>query len=217
MKPWQIIISIYFGLNFLYPCNLFQNNFVLLIERKKSIFVLMKQKATYQTQKAIYERLAPRMLWLCRRYISDVHFAEDVMVTAFCKAFEKMNSLKDKDALDGWIRRIMVNECLNFIHSKQNILYAEQEVIDTDYAVLPEIQLQYEQEDLLQLIDALPKGYRLVFNLYAIEGYGHKEIAEMLDISISTSKTQLMRARNWLKEHLSNYQKINPCKTESTP
>lgn len=128
--------------------------------------------------------------------------AEDVMVTAFTKVFEKINQFKGDGSFEGWIRRIMVNESLTYLRRHKS-MYLETEIEaadrEPDYGSL---QNELEAEDLRKLIADLPTGYRIVFNLYAIDGFSHQEIAEQLGITESTSKSQLSRARALLQKRL---------------
>lgn len=155
-----------------------------------------------QAQKMLYEFHSAKMFGVCLRYIKDHDQAEDVMISGFVKVFEKINQFKNEGSFEGWIRRIMVNESLTFIRKNKSmylevdIEYAEKE---PDYSTLNN---HLETEDLLKLIHSLPTGYQTVFNLYAIEGYSHKEIAEALNISENTSKSQLSRARTLLQRML---------------
>lgn len=142
------------------------------------------------------------MLGLCARYVRDQFEAEDIMIKGFVKAFQKMDQYTGEGSFEGWLRRIMVNESLSFLRSYKNLLMAVQ--IETaeremDYQAL---ESHLEAEDLMTMINSLPDGYRTVFNLYAIEGYSHKEIAESLGITEGASKSQLSRARAHLKRIL---------------
>ncbi len=142
------------------------------------------------------------MFAVCRRYVQEVHEAEDVLVTGFTKVFQKIDQFKAEGSFEGWIRRIMVNQALTHIR-KNKSMYLEVEIEkaerEPDYN---QLQNKLEVEDLQKLIDRLPTGYKTVFNLYAIEGYSHREIAEQLDISENTSKSQLSRARVHLQKLL---------------
>lgn len=128
--------------------------------------------------------------------------AEDVMVAAFTKIFERVNQFKNEGSFEGWIRRIMVNESLTYLR-KNKSMYVETDIEaaerEPDYTKL---ENQLEADDLLKLIGELPAGYRIVFNLYAMDGYSHKEIADQLGISENTSKSQLSRARIFLQKRL---------------
>ena len=142
------------------------------------------------------------MLGLCRRYIKDGNEAESVMITGFLKVFDKIDQFSGEGSFEGWIRRIMVNESLLYIRKNKG-MYIE---VDIEYADLePNYELasgQLQADDLLKMVNSLPVGYRTVFNMYAIEGYSHKEIADKLQVSENTSKSQLSRARKMLQKQL---------------
>ncbi len=153
-------------------------------------------------QRFLYEHFSSRMLALCNRYVKDRMEAEDVMVVAFTKVFDRIRQFKGDGSFEGWIRRIMVNESLTFLRRNRGMyLETDIEVADRepDYERLDST---LEAEDLLKLIADLPAGYRIVFNLYAIDGYAHQEIATQLGISENTSKSQLSRARAYLQKRL---------------
>jgi RNA polymerase sigma factor (sigma-70 family) len=158
-------------------------------------------------QHALYQLLAGKMLALCCRYIKDRMQAEDVLVTSFTKVFDKIGQYKGDGSFEGWVRRIVVNEALTYLR-KNKSLYLE---TDLDAAErepdLTTLSSQLEAEDLLNLVAELPTGYGIVFNLYAIDGYSHKEIASRLGISENTSKSQLSRARVYLQSKLAQMEK----------
>lgn len=163
-------------------------------------------KGNPAAQKEMYERYASRMLGVCIRYIHDREEAEHVMIGGMVKVFEKLTQYHGDGSLEGWVRRIMVNESLMYIRKNKNMsLEVEVEKADRepDYSSL---ENHLEAADLLALIAELPVGYRTVFNLYAIEGYNHKEIADMLEINENTSKSQLSRARKFLQNRLAAIQ-----------
>lgn len=148
------------------------------------------------------------MYALCMRYIKDDSEAEDVMITAFVKVFEKIDQFKGEGSFEGWIRRIMVNESLTYIR-KHKSMYLEVDIEQADREPnCEELGNHLEAEDLMKMVNQLPVGYRTVFNLYAIEGYSHKEIAKQLGISENTSKSQLSRARVLLQKYLLNSERI---------
>jgi RNA polymerase sigma-70 factor (ECF subfamily) len=155
-----------------------------------------------QAQRDLYNRYSGTMLAVCSRYLSEKEAAEDVMIGAFMKVFTKIDQFKNEGSFEGWIRRIMVNEALTYIRkNKQMYLQTDLEEAyrEPDYAILDN---HLHAEDLMKLIAQLPVGYRTVFNMYAIEGFSHKEIAEAMGISENTSKSQLSRARALLQKHL---------------
>lgn len=160
------------------------------------------RKGDRKSQKAVYERYSGRMLSLCQRYIAQQDEAEDIMINAFMKIFKKIDQYKGDGSFEGWMRRIVVNDCLSHLRKSRN-MYLESSIEKLDSE--PDLQLlddNLEVEDLMRLISELPIGYRTVFNLYAIEGYSHKEVAEALNIQEATSKSQLSRARVLLQKEL---------------
>jgi len=157
-------------------------------------------------QQKIYSQFAPKMLGVCRQYIKDIHHAEDLMITAFMKVFSNLKNFENKGSFEGWIRRIMINECISFIRVQKRVSFLEDEFYAED--TFNNIESGLSVDDIQSLIDALPDGYKMIFNLYAIEGFKHKEIAEMLGINEGTSKSQLSHARRILQEQvnkLKNY------------
>ena len=160
-----------------------------------------------QAQQQIYTHFSPKMLGVCRQYIKDIHQAEDIMITAFMKVFVNIKNFENKGSFEGWIRRIMVNECISFIRVQKKIKYVEDETYFEES--FNNIESQFSTDDIQSLIDSLPDGYKTVFNLYAIEGFKHKEIASMLEINEGTSKSQLSHARKMLQTQinkLKNYE-----------
>lgn len=155
-------------------------------------------------QKRLYDTFSSKMYALCCRYVKDTMEAEDVLVTAFTKILDKIDQYKSEGSFEGWIRRIVVNESLTYLRRNRN-MYLETELEAANYEPdYHSISDHLETEDLLKMIGELPTGYRMVFNLYAIDGYSHKEIAEQLGISENTSKSQLSRARIYLQKLLTD-------------
>ncbi len=158
-------------------------------------------------QKALYEQMAGKMLALCCRYVKDRLEAEDVLITAFTKMFERIDQFKGEGSFEGWLRKIVVNEALSYLRKNKSMyLMTEIEAADRE-PDFDHMGTQLEAEDLLKLVATLPAGYRIVFNLYAIDGYTHKEIAAQLGISENTSKSQLSRARIYLQNKLLEIEK----------
>ncbi|QQS28198.1 MAG: RNA polymerase sigma factor [Sphingobacteriales bacterium] len=156
-------------------------------------------------QRLLYERFASAMFGVCRRYIQNEADAEEVLVGGFFKVFCHLENYKGIGSFEGWIRKIMVNEALSLIrkqNTQKNITYDE---LDTTYQGVADEQTDSKitESDILQLLTKLPNGYRTIFNLYAIEGYSHEEIAAMLQISVNTSKSQVLKARRMLQKFLS--------------
>lgn len=151
-------------------------------------------------QQKIYTRFSPKMLSVCRQYINDIHQAEDVMITVFMKVFSNLNSFQHNGSFEGWIRRITVNECISFIRVQKKIKFIDDETYFEES--FNNIESHFSLEDIQFLIDGLPDGYKMIFNLYAIEGYKHHEIAGMLGINEGTSKSQLSHARKMLQKQI---------------
>lgn len=156
-----------------------------------------------ESQELLYRRFSSRMFGVCLRYAKNRMEAEDIMQEGFIKVFQNLKSFRNAGSLEGWVRRIIVNTAINYY--KKNLKYLQ--TLDIDDCINNE-NISVESNDninmkiLLNLIQNLPEGYRMVFNLYVMEGYSHKEIAETLGISENTSKSQLSRARKVLQEKL---------------
>jgi RNA polymerase sigma-70 factor (ECF subfamily) len=159
-----------------------------------------------KAQRQLYNQYAGRFLAICIRYVKDRDLAEDVMIEGFMKIFEKLPQFESKGSFEGWMKRIMVTQSLLTLRNNKN-LSMEVHIEDDDELVEASYEFNHlETGELLKMVEELPIGYRTVFNLYAIEGYSHKEIRDMLGISENTSKSQLSRARALLKTKLSHYQ-----------
>ena len=147
------------------------------------------------------------MLGICLRYLKNQMDAEEVMLTGFVKVFKHVGQFQNKGSFEGWMKRIMVNEALGFLRKKEPLhLAIEKDILQV--ATEANAEQDLAAEDLLRLLHELSAGYRAVFNLYAIEGYSHKEIRELLDISEGTSKSQLSKARCMLQRRLQNQEFI---------
>jgi len=160
------------------------------------------RRADSRAQKWAFEHFSGRMLSLCTRYIGDRFTAEEVLMDGFMRVFERIDQYRGEGSFEGWIKRIMVNESLAYLRRHKHWL-AEADL--TTECAIPDIagaDEHLQAEELLDLLEKLPNGYRMVFNLYAIEGYSHVEIANMLGISENTSKSQLHRARVYLQKQL---------------
>ncbi len=150
-----------------------------------------------KAQNELFECYAPTMLSICKRYLPDHQRAEDAVIKGFKKVFDHLNSYSGEGSFEGWVKRIIVNECLMIIRKDKK--YQSHVPIESKPYGHVMINDRLEYEDIIKLLDRLPHGYRTIFNLYAIEGYKHREIAELLGISINTSKSQLILARKKLK------------------
>lgn len=153
-----------------------------------------------QSQKLLYEYFAPKMFGICLRYASDYHQAEDILQEGFIKVFNNLHRFRREGSFEGWLKRIFINTSIEYYRKSANnyTLPLVEEILTVDFSGKAISNLRHQ--DLLKVIQDLPTGYRTVFNLYAIEGYSHKEIAQMLKIREGTSKSQLARARNLLKK-----------------
>ncbi|MFM2393235.1 MAG: polymerase, sigma-24 subunit, ecf subfamily protein [Bacteroidota bacterium] len=150
-------------------------------------------------QKQLYNQYKSVLFSICRRYINVSEDAEDVLIEAFVKIFEKVEDYKSEGSFEGWMKRIAVNEALMFLRKKRKIL---NELSETHYEISeePHYDDEFDELKILELFDKLPDGYRTILNLYVVEGYKHKEIAEILGISINTSKSQLILARKRMQD-----------------
>jgi RNA polymerase sigma-70 factor (ECF subfamily) len=155
-----------------------------------------------RAHKLVYERFSGKMLAVCTRYCTNRDDAEEVMLDGFMRVFEKISQFREDGSFEGWVRRVMVTESLMFLRKNKQL---RQEVALDDTLIEPDYDwadATLNENDLLRLIGQLPEGYRSIFNLYAIEGYSHTEIADLLGISEGTSKSQLSRARALLQSSL---------------
>jgi RNA polymerase sigma factor (sigma-70 family) len=157
-------------------------------------------------QYALYKQYSRLMMTVCLRYTNNKNEAEDVMQEGFVKVFSKLDQWENKGPLGGWIRSIMVNTALSHYRKHRKVSYTEDvdQLTNVDNAEAGVVSAMSAAE-LLVLIGSMPPGYKMVFNLFAIEGYGHKEIADMLEISENTSKTQFLKARAWLQKALNEH------------
>jgi len=165
-------------------------------------------KNNREAQHVLFEMHAPKMLSVCRYYIKDLQFAEEAMLNGFFKVFSNLKNFKASGSFEGWIRKIMVRECISFLRQQKRLEFpAENFEYNGNYS--NNINTEIEVEQIQQLIDALPEGYKMVFVMYAIEGYKHHEIAHMLNITEGTSKSQLFKARNMLQQKINELNKTS--------
>jgi RNA polymerase sigma factor (sigma-70 family) len=167
-------------------------------------------KENAASQRELFIRYSSRMLGVCHRYARNTADAEDILQDAFIKVFSKIHQFKFEGSFEGWVRKIVVNTALK----KYTLSRFDKEVYGFeinekyDRTEDPSAYANLTQKDLLALINKLPDGYRIVFNMYVIEGYQHEEIAEMLGIQPGTSRSQLVKARNMLQKQIAELQKI---------
>lgn len=171
----------------------FYNNEKALIKRAAA--------GNREAQQGVYDKFSPKMLSLCRQYIKDIQYAEDVMITGFAKVFKNLHTFRHEGSFEGWIRRIMTREAISYLRKRQFVVF-DDEVFEKGAAKQTTTASELDVEHIQMMIDGLPEGYKVVFILFAVEGYKHTEIAEMLEISEGTSKSQLFKARRILQEKL---------------
>ncbi len=168
---------------------------------EKQLITALKRGES-RAHKVVYERFSGKMLAVCTRYCANRDDAEEVMLDGFMRVFEKIEQFREDGSFEGWVRRVMVTESLMFLRKNKQW---RQEIPLEEVTVEPNYDwadTAVNENDLLRMVNQLPDGYRTVFNLYAIEGYNHAEIAETLGISEGTSKSQLSRARMMLQANL---------------
>jgi RNA polymerase sigma factor (sigma-70 family) len=169
-------------------------------------FQVILERAIQGDEKAfkhIYDSLAGKMYSLCVRYAGNSNDANDMFQEAFIRVYRSLAAYKGVGVFEGWVRKIFVNTCLDHLKNKQRLLYSELNSY-TDVRTSSDLDgiEKISKEELIKIIQQLPNGYRLVVNLYLVEGYSHKEISEMLGIAEGTSKSQLSRARLLLQKEI---------------
>jgi len=178
---------------------------MMFLEPKATIDHLVQccKAGQRKAQELLYKQFASKMLGVCMRYATDKMEAEDMLQNGFIKVFQKIADYRGDGSFEGWVRRIMVHSSIEYYRRHHKMM----QVVDIDTAghepsVNAAASSSLEAKDLLVMITALSPGYRMVFNLYAIDGYSHKEVAEIMGISEGASKSQLSRARAILKEQI---------------
>ena len=164
-------------------------------------------KGNQMAQKALFDSFSPKFFALCLRYMRSTDDAEDVLQEGMVKIFTKLPEYKGKGSFEGWMRRIIVNTCLDQIRKNQK-LKLDVSIDKEEYKLSMNANIleNMSANELIEEIKKMPPGYRVVFNMFAVEGYSHQEIAEKLGVKESTSKSQYLRARAYLKERI---EKIN--------
>lgn len=161
-------------------------------------------------QELLFKQFAPRMLGVCRRYLVNIDDARDAMQDGFVKVFLNIHKFEGKSSFNTWITRIMMNTAIDMVKKINKVQFVRDDYYFNDENGLAEEDFVesdgLSQQQLLALIDRLPNGYKLVFNMYAIDGLGHKDIGNILGISEGTSKSQLNRARQFLKAEIKKLQ-----------
>lgn len=167
------------------------------------------KKGDRAAQKALYDRLASRMFPVCMRYLGDRTLAEDILQEGFITLFTRLDSYKGEGSFEGWARRIFVTTALMYLRKKDALKMSEE--LDTARGMKTEMSSQIQNlgyKELMRLVMTLPPGFRTVFNMYAVEGFSHKEIGEMLGITETTSRSQFSRARAWLQAKIKEIENV---------
>ena len=161
-------------------------------------------KGKQSAQRELFERYSRLLLAVCNRYAENIEEAEDVMQEGFVKIFLNIKEFKAEGSLVAWMRRIMINTAITHYHKMRKHRYHDDldDVNETKFEEITWSEAEFTREELFNVIHKMPDGYRQVFNLYAVEGYKHREIAEIMMIDENTSKSQYSRARRWLQERL---------------
>ena len=158
-------------------------------------------------QELLYRKYAKKMYAICQGYVRDKSVAQDILQDSFVKVFLKIHTFDPDNSLEGWVRRIVTNTAIDYFRqSKKLDQFIELEEQHSQEASDDAVNKQINVDEILYYLELLPEGARVIFNLYAIEGYSHKEIAQRLDISEGTSKSQFSRARSIIKNYLSGFQ-----------
>ena len=160
-------------------------------------------------QKRLFEHFAPGMLYLCRRYAVDLNEAQDMVQEGFIRMFTNLDKFRHEGHFEGWVRRIFVNSAIKYyrrtrMHNGTTDLQLAVAFESSD----PDPVDGLSEKELMQLLTDLPAGYKVVFNLFAIEGFSHREIAEVLGIEESTSRSQLVKARKMLQTKVNELQRV---------
>jgi RNA polymerase sigma-70 factor (ECF subfamily) len=180
------------------------------------------KKGKRQAFNMLYKKYASVMLGVCIRYSRTRTDAEDVLQEGFIRVFNNIDSFEGRGSFEGWLRRIMVNTAINhYKATKKHVIYDDIDTNNSAQAALSTAAMddvydgEYSQQELLEMINSLPDGYRMVFNLYVFEEMSHKEIAQIMEFTENTSKSQLSKARKWLRVKLgekyknySNYERV---------
>lgn len=161
-----------------------------------------------EAQEVLYNTFSAKMFGLCLQYTNEYEEAKDILQEGFIRVFTNLNQYNQKGSFEGWIRRIMINTALEKYRDKNYLARVDDEIEKREEIIEVDIVDDLSAQELMKFIHDLSPKYRMVFNLYAIEGYSHKEIGVLLNISEGTSKSNLSRARTILQEKIFNYSKI---------
>lgn len=192
--------------------------------QNKSDKILVKKclKGNSRAQKELYERFSTDMFRVCLSYAANYDSANDLLQEGFLKVFKNLHKYKYTGSLGGWIRQVIINNCIDLYrkntHRDQEVSIEDEQFLESKIISINNIEKHFDNADFLMIIKDLPVGYRIVLNLYYLEDYKHREIAEKLDITVGTSKSQLSKAKKYLKrilvntlseEELSKYERLD--------
>lgn len=178
-----------------------------MIWEEKEIISLCIQGKSF-AQKMLYDKYSKLFFAICCRYCKDKDDAQDILQDAFLKIYRNLSQFKHKGSFEGWMKRIVVNTSIEYYRNQMNLLSFDDQLSPEDTPLIEDV-ISLDEASLLALIQGLPNGFRMVFNMYVIEGYNHAEIADKLGISEGTSKSQLSRARALLQRKIQEMNKIN--------
>jgi len=182
---------------------------IVSLHKNYKSLIAKASRGNKRSQHQLFELFAPKMLSVCRQYIKNIDVAEEVMLSGFLKVFTYLSSFKHEGSFEGWVRRIMINEAITQLRKDKKMQFIDEKEIENSKDFVTYLETALEVEEIQKIIDGLPEGYKTVFILYAIEGYKHSEISELLQISESTSKSQLFKARKALRSIIEKQNIVN--------
>jgi RNA polymerase sigma-70 factor (ECF subfamily) len=168
---------------------------------KEAEIIYYCKQGNHEAFKALVDKYASKLMGICLRYMQNEFEAKDVLQESFIRIFKSISVYESSGSFEGWLNKIVVRSSLMALRKKKNgFAYLESIDSNEDWSYKPEIEIELNEEDILKMIHKLPEHYRVIFNMSIIEGYSHAEIAELLQIKESTSRTKLTRARKKMKE-----------------
>ncbi|WP_347374169.1 RNA polymerase sigma factor [Aequorivita sp. Q41] len=182
---------------------------IIPLHKNYSKLIAQASKGDRRAQHQLFELFSPKMMGVCRQYLKNNDLAEEVMLSGFLKMFTHLKDFKNEGSFEGWIRRIMVNESISQLRKDKKLNFISETELENVAAHSTFIETELEVNEIQKLIDSLPDGYKTVFVLYAVEGYKHSEIGELLQISENTSKTQLFKARRMLQNRVNKQNNLS--------
>lgn len=176
---------------------------VIQLHKNNTTLIVQAVQNNRDAQRVLFDTHAPKMLSICRYYVKDLQKAEEVMLCGFLKAFTHLKQFQDIGSFEGWLRKIMVREAISYLRQAKKIEFPVDDIESNQYQEsYNNVHSNMDVAQIQQLIDQLPDGYKIVFIMYAIEGYKHQEIAALLQITEGTSKSQLYKARKQLQKQI---------------